>query len=47
MVIVFSYFYLKAIFINPSFPRRRESTSATMDSRLRGNDGNAVSWFNP
>jgi ATP-dependent helicase/nuclease subunit A len=23
----------------PSFPRRRESTSATMDSRLRGNDG--------
>jgi penicillin-binding protein 1C len=22
-----------------SFPRRRESTSATMDSRLRGNDG--------
>jgi hydroxymethylpyrimidine kinase / phosphomethylpyrimidine kinase / thiamine-phosphate diphosphorylase len=23
---------------DPSFPRRRESTSATMDSRLRGND---------
>jgi uncharacterized repeat protein (TIGR03837 family) len=23
----------------PSFPRRRESTSAAMDSRLRGNDG--------
>jgi ATP-dependent helicase/nuclease subunit A len=23
----------------PSFPRRRESTSVTMDSRLRGNDG--------
>ena len=23
----------------PSFPRRRESTSATIDSRLRGNDG--------
>jgi ATP-dependent helicase/nuclease subunit A len=25
--------------LDPSFPRRRESTSATMDSRLRGNDG--------
>jgi ATP-dependent helicase/nuclease subunit B len=24
--------------LEPSFPRRRESTSATMDSRLRGND---------
>ncbi len=24
--------------LDPSFPRRRESTSATMDSRLRGND---------
>ncbi len=24
--------------LKPSFPRRRESTSATMDSRLRGND---------
>jgi ATP-dependent helicase/nuclease subunit A len=26
----------------PSFPRRRESTSATMDSRLRGNDGSGA-----
>jgi acetyl-CoA synthetase len=26
----------------PSFPRRRESTSATMDSRLRGNDNLAA-----
>ena len=28
----------KDIHIEPSFPRRRESTSATMDSSLRGND---------
>ena len=28
--------------LEPSFPRRRESTSATMDSRLRGNDSIGV-----
>jgi hypothetical protein len=28
--------------LEPSFPRRRESTSATIDSRLRGNDAVAI-----
>ena len=28
----------------PSFPRRRESTSANMDSRLRGNDNRGYNW---
>jgi ATP-dependent helicase/nuclease subunit A len=28
--------------LDPSFPHRRESTSATMDSRLRGNDGTGL-----
>ena len=31
-------FLLKKYSSKPSFPRRRESTSATMDFRLRGND---------